>query len=99
MWIFLAEVLIREAAAYSFHVLDVLIDEAVERNQLAADRQAAFEHGGPEFAQLNSRENANHLECSDEDFDCERHWERNHSVEHLLLLDIESVRLVQGDLV
>ena len=71
--IFLAEVLIGEATAYSFHVLDVLIDEAVERDQVAASREAGFEHGRPELAQLNSREYANHLECSDKDFDCERH--------------------------
>ena len=71
MWILLAEVPVGEAAAYSFHVLDVLIDEAVEGDQLADNREAEFEYGRPELTQLNYREHVSHLHCSDEDFDCE----------------------------
>ena len=49
MWILFAEVPVGEAAAYGFHVLDVLIDEAVERDKLADNREAEFEYGRPEL--------------------------------------------------
>ena len=86
-----------EAAAHRFHILDVLIDEAVERDQLADNRQAEFEHGAPKLTQIHGCEHISHLQSCDKDFDCESYRERNHGVEHLLLLHIERVGLVQGD--
>ena len=73
VWILRAELPVGKAAAYSFHVLDMLIDEAVEGDQLADNREAEFKNGRPELTQLNNREHVSHLHRSDYDFDHEGH--------------------------
>ena len=99
VWILRAQLPVREAAANGFHVLDVLIDEAVEGDQLADNREAEFKNGRPELTQLNNGEHVSHLHCSDDDFHHEGDRERDHGVEHLLFLDFERVGLVQSDLI
>ena len=73
MWILLVEALFREAAAHRVHIFDVLVDEAVEGDHLADDRQAEFDYGGPKLTQLHNRVHFGHLQHCDRDFDGECH--------------------------
>ena len=77
----------------------MLIDEAVERDQLADNWEEEFEYSRPELTKPNNREHLSHLHSCDDDFDCEGHREGDYSVEHLFLLNIEWVGLVQSYLV